>query len=409
MSRTAHRRMAIGISGLFALFVLGDAAPPVRGQTAAVTERGGRDAPLVRVAPAARLLRSSQRRAGTRGSSRPDPERFDRSAASRSVRAASYEETVIGPSVIEGEELAPGIDVPPAPVAEGEFGCDQCELECTYICPPGCYFLDWSRSDIFVGTTGFKTQANYLTAGNNADGQVEGSFGFQEGINFGSRIPGFLYGQLGGQVGVRFIHAQLEGSTAAADQRNQAFLTAGLFRRVDYGWQGGLVADYMRDDWFYQTDLLQLRGELSFVFDACHDLGFRFTDSQKTKSVIADLDAGPITANLSTLDTYRFFYRLRYGPNARGSGELYAGWSEDSDGLLGCHLNTPLHGQCGLSTGFDYVIPRDGIASAFANEGWNLSIALTWTPGRLFGTRRDYYRPLFEVADNGSMFTRRLP
>ncbi|RMF45481.1 MAG: hypothetical protein D6753_00020 [Planctomycetota bacterium] len=386
--------------GLLSIIAIGSLDVAAWGQSGG--DRGRATVSSARISPAARRLNSGRAsRTGTATTARP--------ASHRPVRAAGYEEEIIGPSVIEMHDSASESNPPSNAMEPSEFGCATCGMEYDCVCRPDCYFLDWSRSDILVGAAGFKTQANYLTTGGNDDGQVEGSFGFQEGINFGSRIPGFFYGQLGGQVGVRFVHAQLEGSTASADRRNQAFLTAGLFRRVDYGWQGGLVADYMRDDWFYKTDLLQLRGELSFVCDPCHELGFRFTDSQKTKTFTANLDSGPILATLSSLDTYRFFYRLRFGPAGRGSGEAYAGWSEDSDGMLGLHLNTPLHGQCGLSTAFDYIIPRDGVASPFANEGWNLSMALTWTPGRLFGTGRDYYRPLFEIADNGSMFTRRGP
>jgi hypothetical protein len=34
-------------------------------------------------------------------------------------------------------------------------------------------------------------------------------------------------------------------------------------------------------------------------------------------------------------------------------------------------------------------------------------MALVWTPGRSFGTQRDYYRPLFEVAGSGTLIATR--
>ncbi|GIW98876.1 MAG: hypothetical protein KatS3mg111_2209 [Pirellulaceae bacterium] len=337
-----------------------------------------------------------------------------------SIRPASWQEEVIGPSVIEWDDTLDDAEevTPPEPRNRPipthhdhhPVGCEACGATSPCQCHPECYLIDWRRADVYVGVSGFKTPSNYLSTGVNSDGQIDGSFGFQEGINFGSRIPGFCYGEFGGQIGVRFIHTDLEGSTAGTDNRHQAFVTAGLFRRVDYGWQGGLVADYLRDEWFFQAELLQLRGQLSFVSSPCHELGFQFTSSQKTRAIDLTLaDGTQVSTRLATLDTYRFFYRLRCGPQARSDAYLYAGWSEDSDGLLGAHLATPLQGSCGLVTAWDYLIPSDQSTSPFTNEGWNLSIALHWTPCRLFGGGRDYYRPLFDVADNGSMFTKRLP
>ena len=109
------------------------------------------------------------------------------------------------------------------------------------------------------------------------------------------------------------------------------------------------------------------------------------------------------------LDTYRFFYRIRYGPGASGAAELNIGFSEDSHAILGVDLKTALQGQLGLHTNVNYSLPPDGIAAQYSREGWNLGIALVWTPGRCFGQARDYYRPLFDVADNGSLITKRRP
>jgi hypothetical protein len=204
---------------------------------------------------------------------------------------------------------------------------------------------------------------------------------------------------------MRFVQAQLDGSAAGTDRRNQTFLTAGLFRRVDYGLQGGLVVDYAREDWFYQADLLQLRGELSFLCSPCHDFGFRFADNQRTTGIIG-LQSGtgqPLEGELSALDQYRFFYRTRFGQHAHGLADLQVGWTEDSGTLLAADLETPLHKQLGLVLSTTYVIPSDVDAAPYTREAWNIGLALVWTPCRRFGTGRDYYRPLFNVADNGSL------
>lgn len=294
--------------------------------------------------------------------------------------------------------------VQPEEYSHEQHGCDSCgELECG--CQPFGYLLDWSRCDLLIGATSFTSASNFITSGSQSAGKIEGSFGFQGGFNFGSRVPGLLAGQVGSQIGVRAITAQLQGSSAGEDSRNQLFLTAGLFRRVDYGLQGGMVVDYLHDNGLLSVDLLQLRGELSFLMTPCHEAGFRFTSSQRTAhSTTHVLDVtGPVTARLTALDTYRFFYRCRFGDQGKGLADVFGGFSEDRDGLVGLSLSAPLQGSVGLISNITYVVPRQNAQPAFTSEAWNMGIAMVWTPGRRFGSARDYYRPLFEVADNGSL------
>ncbi|MCA9127831.1 MAG: hypothetical protein KDB22_12130 [Planctomycetales bacterium] len=287
------------------------------------------------------------------------------------------------------------------------LSCGSLDGSC---CPTlGC-LLDWRRADLWAGTTSFTGPANYVTTAAASNGRVGGAFGFQEGFNLGSQLPSLLCGQLGSQLGMRFTHTLLDGSVAGVDHRTQTFATAGLFRRVDYGLQGGLVVDYLHDDWVYQADLVQLRGEMSFLFSPCHDFGFRFTDSQQIDDTTATVSgqAADVMLRLETLNTYRFFYRYRYGQGSRGQAELQAGWTKDSGTVLGLQLDTPLQNQIGLQSKATYIIPSDGLSMPYSQEGWNLSLAVVWTPGRIFGTARDYYRPLMDVADNGSFRVRVL-
>ncbi len=285
-------------------------------------------------------------------------------------------------------------------------GCGRSPNRCG--CNPCGWLLDWSRSDLWIGTTSFTGASNFLPGGVGNNGSIEGNFGFQEGFNFGSQLPGIFCGQIGSQFGMRFTQTQLDGSSAGDDNRTQAFVTAGLFRRVDYGLQGGLVVDYLHDDWVYQADLLQLRGELSFLLTACHDLGIRFTDNQQTDATSANLSGSPapIALSLATLNSYRFFYRYHFGCNAAGQAEVQAGFTEDSGAILGLDLKTPLQNQLGLDINATYVLPPSEADVPYTQEGWNLSMALVWTPGRIFGTQRDYYRPLLDVAHNGNMLSR---
>lgn len=290
-------------------------------------------------------------------------------------------------------------------------GCDSCGMTGICACNPVGYLFDWRRADLWAGVTSFSGEGNFLTTGSSTDGEVEGSFGFQQGFNFGSRMPSLLAGQVGAQFGMRFTQSQIYGTGAGDDGRTQTFVTTGLFRRVDYGLQGGLVVDYLHDDWIYKADLLQLRGELSFLFSPCHDLGFRFTNSQQVDNTEAFLRnrAGSLPLELSSLDTYRFFYRVRYGPAVSGAAEINLGFSEDSHTILGLDLKTALQGQVGLQVSSTYSLPHDQSNPKYAREGWNLGLAMVWTPGRCFGQARDYYRPLFDVADNGSLLVKRHP
>lgn len=289
--------------------------------------------------------------------------------------------------------------------------CDGCGMSGICACNPVGYLFDWSRADLWAGFASFSGEGNFVTTGAATDGEVEGSFGFQQGFNFGSRMPSLLAGQIGAQFGMRFTQSQIHGTGAGNDSRTQTFVTAGLFRRVDYGLQGGVVVDYLHDDWIYQADLLQLRGELSFLFSSCHDFGFRFTESQQVDDTQAVLRgrAASVPIELSSLDTYRFFYRIRYGPAASGTAEINLGFSEDSHTILGLDLKTALQGQVGLHATTTYSLPADSAIDRYSREGWNLGIALVWTPGRCFGQARDYYRPLFDVADNGSLLVKRQP
>ncbi len=313
-------------------------------------------------------------------------------------------------SVLEAAPEQFSVDSGPLEVmhyANTDSSCDSCGHELCCCLPTG-FLFDWSRAEVWVGTTGFTVPSNFLTTAANSSGAVEGSFGFQEGFNFGNRLPGILCGQVGTQLGARFIQSQLDGSAAGTDNRNQAFVTGGLFRRVDYGLQGGLVVDYLHDDWIYKADLLQLRGELSYLLSPCHEIGFRFTDSQQIDNTSYRLPTNnvPTSIQLTTLNTYSAFYRCRISEQGRGQAELQVGWTEDSGNVLGLTLHTPLQHQVGLATNASYLVPSSNASPGFASEGWNLSLALVWTPGRNFGMARDYYRPLFEVASNSSMISK---
>jgi hypothetical protein len=86
---------------------------------------------------------------------------------------------------------------------------------------------------------------------------------------------------------------------------------------------------------------------------------------------------------------------------------MFAGLTSNSQGLVGGDAQLPINPNWSVRTNFMYVTPGGDSNSdpAFTRESWNVSISLVWTPcGRNCG--QNYFRPLFNVADNGTFLTR---
>jgi len=275
---------------------------------------------------------------------------------------------------------------------------DGCCTECALV---PCGTLPVGNLQLSFGVQGFTGPANHQLMG--ANPQVlsgSGSFGFYESLNWAMPIPGFQC--LGGQVGFRATHSNLSGAEFTNDTRNQAFVTAGLFRRVDYGLQCGVVIDYLSDAWYRDADLLNVRGEMSWVTGGTRDIGFWFSSGTKVASEPSVL--GPLE-NWESTDLYAFFYRQTYGASLDCEARIFAGWSGQSDGLIGGDLRVPLTDTLALETSCSYLIPQQGVGqgvnAGHAQESWNLGIGFVWYPGRRWGHDNPYYRPLFPVAHNG--------
>jgi hypothetical protein len=301
-------------------------------------------------------------------------------------------------------------------IACGGYYCDGRDpnCECSVCCGDvGSFFprlrLPWNRMNLFAGVAGFTGPMNY--AETNPGGTTQrgaGSFGFYEGYNKGTSLA-FFGTDLAYQTGVRFTQSNLSGAGFTDESRSQVFVTTGGFRRVDYGFQFGLVLDYLYDDWYYRSELLQLRGELGWVGRDSNVFGLRFaaglnTDNAQT-SVVNDAGTA-VQNNISFEGTtqYRLFYRKHV---ARfGICEGFAGWTERQDGLLGLDLDLPLNRHWMWNTSATYLIPRDGTSNGgHMEEGWNVAIGFTYRPGGL-GSQR-YSHPLLNVADNGTFLVDR--
>lgn len=328
-----------------------------------------------------------------------------------------------------GTEASCGLEpwVEPGCGAEGctIAGCDGCcdgmnpNCGCN-VCRGGVRgFLDglfprlsipWQRMDLYAGVTGHTGPMNFANVSATGNERVgAGSFGFYEGYNKGLSLK-FFGTDLAYQSGARFLQSNLSGAGFTEDTRVQIFLTSGLFRRVDRGLQYGVVVDYLYDDWYYRGDLMQLRGELSWVMRNSHVLGLKFAAGVDDDTALTSvIDAsGTVVRNQIAFEAttqYRLFYRQQL---ARcGLLEGFAGWTDNDDGLLGMELDLPIHGNLLWNTSATYLIPNEGTGNGGQiQEGWNLMIGFTYRPGGLRSGSR-YDRPLMKVADNGTMLVDR--
>ncbi|MBW3599485.1 MAG: hypothetical protein KY475_19710 [Planctomycetes bacterium] len=250
---------------------------------------------------------------------------------------------------------------------------------------------------LYAGVHGFKGPANRGS---------DSSFGFDEAINWGGPLCflGCGVGELGAQLGARGAHSNLSGATGlTVDDRNQLFVTGGLFRRVDCGLQFGAVIDYLREDWDLELDLAQIRGELSWVFVNQSEAGVRYHGAVSSDTSTAP--AAVAGVNWESTDLFAFFVRQKF-PSVGAECQLYAGFSAESEGLIGADMLLPLADHVAVITEFTYLVPEEGAAAApipgSIQESWNLGLGVVVYPDAGFLNPANYYRPLFNVAHNGS-------
>ena len=278
-------------------------------------------------------------------------------------------------------------------------------------CPAGgpCYLNQFGKvfknAEYFGGFNAFRT-----TLFNAPDGSGladDNSHGLYAGLNMGIPLCRLTCGFLSGQFGVRTVNTNFNGARFTDDDRNQTFITAGLFRRVDYGLQYGVVVDYLREEWFANADLIQIRSEVSYVWQSGTSFGFRFARNAQDDPTSGDFNNVQFTNNLvSTNQWFRFFARHEM---ARGGyGEVFGGYSETDQGIVGLDLDFPLTDRLAFQSNFVYytsdsdVPANQGFIGGTPNDAFNVSVGFALRPG---GRKyyRNYERPLFDVADNGTM------
>lgn len=289
----------------------------------------------------------------------------------------------------------------------GMDGCVDCgDVACgsrvnrgsDYWCFPVCLprFRDLS---VWGGVHGFKGPRDSPLFGGSGDG----NFGFQEGINLGGKAPliGLLFPGLSYQAGYQAVQSHLSGTSGGAtNSREQDFLTIGFFRRVPAGLQFGAVWDYMNDDWINQGDFQQIRYEISIKSQRGREFGFTGSTHTNT-TTLGQYD-------FQAIDQYRFFFRCSH---KAADLRFWGGFTNDSEGILGADCYIPFNDRWSMQTGFNYIIPdaESGVVGA-REEAWNIGTNLVWHYGRGANeARTNPHRPLFNMADNGSMVIDQKP
>ena len=277
-------------------------------------------------------------------------------------------------------------------------------------CPEGPCFLNrfgtiFRQAEYFGGFNAFRT--NLFTAPDGSNNLVDdSSHGLYAGFNLGIPLCRLSCGLFSGQFGVRTVNTNFGGAAFTDDDRNQVFITTGIYRRVDYGLQLGVVADILREEWFSDVDLVQVRGEIGYVWQGGTSLGFRFatnTEDDITEGVFNN----QFFANtlVTSNDWYRFF--LRHEAARGGYGEVFGGWTDNDQGIVGLNFDFPLTNRIAFQSGFTYYLSDEpvpanqGFLGGEPNDSFNAFVGLSLRPsGR--GYYRNYDRPLFDVADNGT-------
>ena len=363
------------------------------------------------------------------------------------------------PSLTEVETIEPGIELPGdyGMEYEPEFGSEagpeftgdpdvdggllmgeyptQLHIESFYDDPYACeddecllpmseqqgQFCNWLRrfGRPYYGWRWYRdfTASAGITAFTNAtDLGINGNFGTNEYLNWSMPFwnafgTGWQLGWRGTQTNFQPASIEVGTTTLSKNARDQQFVTTGFFTRAfeGRGLQGGAVYDYLHDSWFDNTDVSQLRYELSYVW-GYHELGFWGASNLGDQTSFFG-KATQVGGVASTLDLYTGFYRLQFGD--ANEWKVWGGGTGEGDGIVGTLVRAPMHKSLALEGTFTYVIPGrtqqinfdgQGEASSFSPSAWNVGVNVVWYPaGRSRRSLASPYRPLFEVADNGSM------
>lgn len=320
-----------------------------------------------------------------------------------------YEGEVFGEEIIDGGCASCGD-------SGGYF--DQCDSCCGRGgCPPGqCWINGFGallrNAEYFDGATSFRSALFTLPGvGETGDRLNDNSHGFYGGFNVGLPLCRLSCGLFSTQFGVRSVQTNVNGNGFTSENRNQTFMTLGFYRRVDYGIQAGIAIDYLNEKWFTEVDLTQIRGDIGWVYPNGSTLGFRYAFNVKDDVAAGVINGTQFTNSVqSTQESYRFYGNC--DSDVYGLSEGFLGWTNNSQWVLGMDFDLPIRERLAMQSGFAYYLGEEGVpiptnqVGGNANDTYNIYVGLVFRPrGREHN--RSYDRPLFSVADNGTMLITR--
>jgi len=301
-----------------------------------------------------------------------------------------------------------------------DYGClDLCEHDgrfCAWMRQFGRPYYGWRWYRDFTASAGVTSFTNGVDLG------INGNFGFNEYLNWA--MPFWNAFGIGWQLGVRGVQTDYQSTTInvagtefTKPARDQVFVTTGFFTRAfeGRGLQGGAVYDYLSDQYYDTVDVAQIRSELSYVF-GYHEFGYWGAQNiLNQNSFLLPRQTNPITG--TSVDFYSAFYRLHFGD--ANEWRFWGGATSTGDGIIGSSIRAPMSRSFGIEGAFTYLIPKEqttvtigglGSSASFNPAAWNLSVNFVYYPaGRSRRGLASPYRPLFDVADNGSLIRSSAP
>ncbi|NQU21477.1 MAG: hypothetical protein HQ567_09350 [Candidatus Nealsonbacteria bacterium] len=254
----------------------------------------------------------------------------------------------------------------------------------------------WARDMVFTsGVHGFKGPTDLGRNGN---------FGAHMGLNMGAPLGGFP--EVGYQVGFLAVRSNLSGdqvtNNVRTDDRDQYFATVGLFRRSRHGGlQWAVAFDVLRDRYFSQASLKQLRTETGFLWPGGrHEIGYFGAYGIDSDEITFNVGAVQNRRLLDPTDMFALYYRRHF--DAGGEGRFWTGVTGKGDTILGADLVVPLGRNWSVENRMNYLIPKESRGAAgLSEESWGLTMHLVFHLGQpARAGLQSPYRPILGVADN---------
>jgi hypothetical protein len=245
--------------------------------------------------------------------------------------------------------------------------------------------------------------------------------GIHVGANLGTRLGPFSDAtgvgfQIGGSFGVYDWSGSDSRPTDRSAPQQQSFITYGLFRKPQQGspWSAAISQDWMLNDNYgiFSTSptVSQLRGEVSYAYDNCNELGV-----WGTAAVVSDhRDVSGVGATTwRPIDQINVYWHHKWEWKGADTSiwlglpveDHIGGEGNIGEWFAGAAANVPLNDRVALYTLVTYMRPTaDNGAAAAETDSWNFTVGVSFS---FTGSARSdtvagrSWTPLLPVANNG--------